>query len=110
MSRKESFRLMQVPLPYSDKFTIRIHQAINSTEPPSSLTLNVKQNHVPSLSPINSSTESTPTSDSPPMKLKSNSTDFLRGSKAKSMLSSILNNKTAKRRVIYKSVQLSEQK
>lgn len=70
-------------------------RSLTSTSPPNSLS--VKQNHVPSLSPINSSTESTPTSDSPPMKFKSNNNDFLRGSKAKSILSSILNNKTAKR-------------
>lgn len=73
--------------------------------PPSSppRTLSAKQNHVPSLSPINSSTESTPTSDSPPMKFKSNSNDFLRGSKAKSVLSSILNNKNANKRFVFDS-------
>lgn len=62
--------------------------------------LSVKQNHVPSLSPINSSTETTPTNDSPPMKFKSSSNDFLRGSKAKSIISSILNNKATNKRFV----------
>lgn len=88
----------------TEQYTVRImydkaicteSRALTPSTPPT--TLSVKQNHVPSLSPINSSTESTPTSDSPPMKLKASNNDFLRGSKAKSILSSILNNKTGKR-------------
>lgn len=93
----------------TDQYSVRI--VFNNDEstdtvrsiPPSSppKTLSAKQNHVPSLSPINSSTESTPTSDSPPMKFKSNnSNDFLRGSKAKSVLSSILNNKNSNKRFV----------
>lgn len=63
-------------------------------------TLSAKQNHVPSLSPINSSTESTPTSDSPPMKIKSTSNDFFSGSKAKFILSSVLNNKNGNKQFV----------
>lgn len=98
--------LFHLFLSFIETYTVRIalDKVMNSPEtrsltpstPPNSLT--VKQNHVPSLSPINSSTESTPTSDSPPMKFKASNNDFLRGSKAKSILSSILNNKTASKR------------
>lgn len=71
-------------------------RSLTPSSPPNSLS--VKSNHVPSLSPINSSTESTPNSDSPPMKFKANDNDLLRGSKTKSILSSILNNKTGNKR------------
>lgn len=90
---------------YTDKYTrltesrsITPSPPLSNTNPPNSLSL--KQNHVPSLSPINSSTESTPSLESPPMKMKSSSNGFSPGARAKSMITSristitsILNNK-----------------
>lgn len=102
------FLLLQLIDQYSVRIVFNNDESTDTIRsiPPSSppKTLSAKQNHVPSLSPINSSTESTPTSDSPPMKFKSNnSNDFLRGSKAKSVLSSILNNKNANKRFVLNS-------
>lgn len=91
----------------NDKYTrLTESRSITPSPPPTSLTinppntLNIKPTHVPSLSPINSSAESTPSSDSPPMRIKSSSNGFSPGSRAKSMitskittLTSMLNNK-----------------
>lgn len=86
----------------TDQFMCRIAFNKDNNAPSSPpRTLSAKQNHVPSLSPINSSTESTPTSDSPPMKFKSNTNDFFSGSKAKSILSSVLNNKNGNKQFVF---------
>lgn len=74
------------------------------TNPPN--TLSIKAQHIPSLSPINSSAESSPTSDSPPMKVKSNNNSFSPSIRAKSIiqskittLTSMLNNKSHNKRI-----------
>lgn len=73
-----------------------------------------KQQHIPSLSPINSSTESTPKTKSPQMKIKSISSSLSPTAKAKtiitskiSTLTSILNNKTHLKKVSAKIKRLS---
>lgn len=90
-----------------DKYTrLTESRSVTPSPPPSSAaanppnTLSIKQAHVPSLSPINSSAESTPTSDSPPMPIKYSGSDSSPGSRAKSIiaskittLTSMLNNK-----------------
>lgn len=77
------------------------------TNPPN--TLSIKAQHIPSLSPINSSAESSPTSDSPPMKVKSNNNSLSPSNRAKSIIQSkittltaMLNNKNHNKRVTAK--------
>lgn len=88
----------------SDTRSITPSPPLAPVNPPN--TLSLKQNHVPSLSPINSSTESTPSSESPPMRTKANSNGYSPGARAKSIITarfttitSILNNKALNRRL-----------
>lgn len=68
-----------VPLAISaDQYTrLQESRSIAPSPPPNLLFALPTQNHIPSLSPISSSAESTPTSDSPPLKIKSKPSQYL---------------------------------
>ncbi|XP_075151273.1 phospholipid-transporting ATPase VD isoform X1 [Haematobia irritans] len=78
--------------------------------PPPNLVFNIPtQSHIPSLSPISSSAESTPTSESPPMKMKSLSHNISPTGRAKAAINSkitslttFLNAKTQAKRLANK--------
>lgn len=78
--------------------------------PPPNLVFNIPtQSHIPSLSPISSSAESTPTSESPPMKMKSLSHNISPTGRAKAAINSkitslttFLNSKTQAKRLANK--------
>ncbi|XP_046811549.1 phospholipid-transporting ATPase VD [Lucilia cuprina] len=75
---------------------IRLAESRSVTpSPPPNLAFNIPtQSHIPSLSPISSSAESTPTSESPPMKLKSLSHAISPTGRAKAAINSKINSIT----------------
>ncbi|XP_065358633.1 phospholipid-transporting ATPase VD isoform X2 [Calliphora vicina] len=75
---------------------IRLAESRSVTpSPPPNLAFNIPtQSHIPSLSPISSSAESTPTSESPPMKLKSISHAISPTGRAKAAINSKINSIT----------------
>ncbi|XP_055916558.1 phospholipid-transporting ATPase VB isoform X1 [Eupeodes corollae] len=94
----------------ADRYTrLQESRSITPSPPPSlSFTLPT-QNHIPSLSPISSSAESTPTSDSPPMKMKYNPNCLSPTGRAKEVINnkfktftSFLNTKTPVKRLANK--------
>lgn len=75
---------------------IRLAESRSVTpSPPPNLAFNIPtQSHIPSLSPISSSAESTPTSESPPMKMKSLSHAISPTGRAKAAINSKINSIT----------------
>lgn len=94
----------------SDRYTrLQESRSVTPSPPPNLAFVMPTQTHVPSLSPISSSAESTPTSESPPMKMKSISNSISPTGRAKAVinskitsLTSFLNAKTQAKRLANK--------
>lgn len=94
----------------ADRYTrLAESRSITPSPPPNSMTpLALKaQQHIPSLSPISSSAETTPTSESPTLKIKTIGNNISPTKRAKSIitskissLSSILNNRSNNRKLM----------
>lgn len=94
----------------TDRYTrLTESRSITPSPPPNSMTpLALKtQQHIPSLSPISSSAETTPTSESPTLKIKSIGNNVTPTKRAKSIitskissLSSILNNRSNNKKLM----------
>lgn len=75
-----------------DRYTRLTESRSVTPSPPPNLSFSLpKSNHIPSLSPISSSAESSPLSESPPMKVKSLSNNASPAVKAKTIITSKLN-------------------
>ncbi|XP_037957548.1 probable phospholipid-transporting ATPase VA isoform X2 [Teleopsis dalmanni] len=94
----------------ADRYTrLAESRSVTPSPPPNSAYALPMQTHVPSLSPISSSAETTPTSESPPLKMKSISNSVSPTGRAKAVinskiisLTSFLNNKTQSKRLATK--------
>ncbi|XP_004524683.1 probable phospholipid-transporting ATPase VB isoform X3 [Ceratitis capitata] len=80
----------------ADRYTrLAESRSVTPSPPPNLVYALPTQTHVPSLSPINSSAETTPTSDSPPMKMKSFSNSISPTGRAKAVINSKITTLTA---------------
>ncbi|XP_036320594.1 probable phospholipid-transporting ATPase VD isoform X2 [Rhagoletis pomonella] len=79
-----------------DRYTrLAESRSVTPSPPPNLSYILPSRTHIPSLSPINSSAETTPTSDSPPLKIKSISNSIAQTGRAKAVINSKITSLTS---------------